>query len=162
MNKYFSYFKYVVEHKKNVFIECFKRGLYIHAFTHDLSKFRPSEFIPYAKFFYSNNRTKKYENNVNKTKDKKFFKDGFSLHQKRNKHHNTFWTVIVDGKIETIEMPERYLKQMVCDFAGMSRKFGGSPREHYIKNRGNITLHPISREKFEKMLGVSDAELQSV
>lgn len=35
-----------------------KRGLYLHAFTHDLSKFLPSEFIPYAKWFYGENGIK--------------------------------------------------------------------------------------------------------
>ena len=50
MRKYWDYFKYIVEHKKNVGIECLKAGMFIHAITHDLSKFLPSEFIPYAKF----------------------------------------------------------------------------------------------------------------
>ena len=59
---YWKYFKYVMEHKRNVFIECMnmakkykgqdKIDLIIHAFTHDMSKFLPCEFIPYAKWFY--------------------------------------------------------------------------------------------------------------
>jgi len=53
MKKYLDYLKYVLEHKKNVFIECWKEGLYFHAFTHDLSKLLPCEFFPYANYFYS-------------------------------------------------------------------------------------------------------------
>jgi hypothetical protein len=75
---YYKYFKYVLEHKKNVFIECmnmakeywnepyFKkqnrkiaRELFVHAFTHDLSKFLPCEFIPYARYFHKKNKTLK-------------------------------------------------------------------------------------------------------
>ena len=48
MKLYYEYLKYVLEHKKNVFKTCRKRGLKLHALTHDLSKFSPSEFIPYA------------------------------------------------------------------------------------------------------------------
>ena len=49
-----------MNHKKNVGIEAWKDGLYIHAFTHDLSKFLPSEFIPYSKFFHDYNRYDNY------------------------------------------------------------------------------------------------------
>jgi len=62
MNKCYTYFKYILEHKRNVFIECMemskeykgkdKRELIVHAFTHDLSKFSFAEFVPYAEFFH--------------------------------------------------------------------------------------------------------------
>ena len=52
MDKYIKYFLYILEHKKNVFKMCWKKGLYLHAFTHDLSKFLPDEFFPYANWFY--------------------------------------------------------------------------------------------------------------
>lgn len=63
-----GYLLYVLEHKKNVFKVCWKRGMYLHAFTHDLSKFLPSEFFPYAERFYGppvpadecSKQTKKY------------------------------------------------------------------------------------------------------
>lgn len=134
--KYWKYFKYIVEHKKNVFIECWKNGLYIHAFTHDLSKFRPSEFITYANFFY---KSEGYEKSY---KDKESFQYGWCLHQKRNKHHWNYW-VIVDGKnkIKPVPMPFKYIKQMICDWKGMSRKFGDNWIDYYEKNKDNFILH---------------------
>ena len=54
MRKYFEYLKYVLIHKKNVFKICFRKGMFVHAFTHDLSKFHPVEFVSYAKRFYGN------------------------------------------------------------------------------------------------------------
>lgn len=63
---YWEYFKYVCEHKKNVFVCCFKEsknwfrggryreGMFYlwHGIAHDLSKFSPSEFKAYAENFY--------------------------------------------------------------------------------------------------------------
>lgn len=153
---YWKYFKYVVEHKKNVFIEAIKMGMPIHAITHDLSKFFPSEFISYALYFYANDRTKKYSVNVDETQRKDLFRKGWALHQKRNKHHNTYWTAIINGKIEIIEMPDKYLRQMVCDWKAMSRKFGGTAKQYYCENeRENIIIHPVSKIKLEKILRVN-------
>jgi len=108
---YIDYFKYIVEHKINVGIECWKEGLYWHAITHDMSKFRPSEFIPYAKFFFSKNRTKVY--NKADENDKNFLK-GWLLHQKRNKHHWNYWVSVTRlNEIIPIPMPKKYVKQMI-------------------------------------------------
>ena len=137
---YWTYFKYVVEHKKNVGIECFKMGMYIHAITHDLSKFLPSEFIPYARFFHfkdrANNYSSKDENDLN-------FQAGWNRHQKRNKHHWNYWVSVTRvNEIIPIEMPFRYVKQMVADWNGMSRKFNGSTYEYFKKNQDTMILHP--------------------
>jgi len=152
MKKYWIYFKYIIEHKKNVFIECWKEGLYIHAFLHDLSKFLPSEFIPYAKFFYETNRTKKYkqsdESNLN-------FQKGWLKHQKRNKHHWNYWVSITRvDKIIALPMPKKYIRQMICDWRGMSRKFGGTAEEYYKKNVNKFILHENTTFCIELLLGI--------
>lgn len=137
---YWKYFKYIVEHKKNVGIECLKAGLFIHAFTHDLSKFLPSEFIPYAKFFHDKNRAKEYK--VSDETDSNFQK-GWCLHQKRNKHHWNYWVSVTrKNEIIPIPMPKRYVKQMICDWRGMSRKFGGSAKKYFLDNEEKMLLHP--------------------
>ena len=64
MQKYINYLRYVLQHKYKVFIQCIKRGLYIHAFTHDFSKFRPSEFIPYARWYYGEKNEEVKVNNI--------------------------------------------------------------------------------------------------
>jgi hypothetical protein len=140
MNKYIKYFLYIVEHKKNVGIECIKEGLYIHAITHDMSKFRPSEFIPYAKFFHNKDRSNNYktsdENDLN-------FQTGWNLHQKRNKHHWNYWVSVTrKDEIIPLPMPKKYVHQMICDWKGMSRKFGGHWVDYYNNNKDNFILHP--------------------
>lgn len=47
-----KYLGYLLRHKWYVGIECFKRGLYWRGIKHDWSKFLPSEFVPYANYFY--------------------------------------------------------------------------------------------------------------
>lgn len=139
MNKYFSYLKYILEHKLNVGIECFKIGLYLHAFTHDLSKFLPSEFIPYARFFHETDRTKNYKQTDETNQN---FQKGWCLHQKRNKHHWNYWVSVTRrNEIVPVPMPEKYVKQMIADWRGMSRKFKGSAKEYYDKNKKNFILH---------------------
>lgn len=56
MKKYFKYFNYVLRHRWYVFLECVKLGIIWRGIIHDLSKFLPSEFIPYANYFYGNKR----------------------------------------------------------------------------------------------------------
>lgn len=154
MNKYWQYFKYVIEHKKNVGIECLKSGLIIHAITHDLSKFLPSEFIPYAKFFYETDRTKTYkqsdENNEN-------FQKGWNRHQKRNKHHWNYWVSVTrNDEIIPVPMPKKYIKQMVCDWRGMSRKFGDNPKNYYQNNKHKMILHKDTISEVERILGANN------
>lgn len=136
--KYIKYLFYIIEHKWNVGIECLKMGLYIHAFTHDLSKFLPSEFIPYAKYFYGGKHNKDSYNKV------------WKLHYSRNKHHWDYWTYWKqDGnpmwcpplKQVSISMPKKYVQQMIADWRGMGRKFNDTAEEYYSKNKHKMLLH---------------------
>ena len=52
MKQYFKYFKYVFKHKFWVMKYCFEDRLYIRGILHDINKFRPSNFIAYANYFY--------------------------------------------------------------------------------------------------------------
>jgi len=123
---YFKYLVYLLEHKKNVFICCFKRGLYWHGLTHDLSKFLPDEFIPYARFFYGKYSTEK-QKQINKDFDKAWDK-----HKQRNKHH---WESPLHklGKDGELIMCEKYIKQMVCDLEAMALKFGDNAEDYFNK-----------------------------
>lgn len=139
MVEYWKYFKYIIEHKKNVFIEAMKEGMYIHAFTHDLSKFLPSEFFPYARFFFKKDRTNNYKQSDEKDID---FLKGWIFHQKRNKHHWNYWVSVTrKDEIIPIPMPKKYIKQMIVDWRAMSRKFGSSPKEYYEFNKSKFILH---------------------
>lgn len=170
MNKYIKYLLYVLEHKKNVFIECWKEGLYLHAFTHDLSKFLPSEFIPYAEHFYGERDCRKCNNYLHcdynqiglghsiwakECRDYKYnkFNQAWKLHYKRNKHHPEHWI----GR----NMPIKYIKQMVCDLKGMSRKFGDTAQAYYLKNYDKWDMTWRTRMNLEWELNLNDSELHN-
>jgi hypothetical protein len=167
---YWKYFKYILEHKKNVFIECMKiafehrgkirRQLIVHAFTHDMSKFLPCEFIPYAKYFYGNEGIElekhwDYEalNNGhsclsgNYLRCKNKFNKAWEHHYKHNKHHEDYW------KEKTI--PYLYMMQLIADWKGMSRKFGDTAQEYYLKNYHKFNMTYQTRLNLEMNLNVN-------
>ena len=51
-------------------------------------------------------------------------------------------------------MPKKYIKQMIMDWNGMSRKFGVSTMDYYLKNKATMILHPTTIEDLEYILGV--------
>jgi hypothetical protein len=147
---YWRYFWYVVEHKWNVFIEHLKIMQPIAGITHDLSKFLPSEFFPYARFFQAKDRANKYNKSDESDED---FQKGWCHHQKRNKHHWNYWVSVTrKDEIIPIPMPPKYVAQMIADWRGMSRKFGGETSEYYLKNRDSMILHPKTIETIERII----------
>src|SRR3972149_1962592 len=81
---------YLLRHKWYVMIECFKVGLFWRGIRHDISKFLPDEFIPYANFFYKKaDKMKRDGTGYYKPTDTgdKAFDFAWLLHQKRNRHH---------------------------------------------------------------------------
>jgi len=140
---YYNYLKYVLEHKKNVFKTCWKRKLYLHAITHDLSKFSPQEFIPYARYFF-----------INKEEFKQDFDKAWEHHYKNNPHHWDYW---LDEKGVPQSIPNQYLQQMIADWEAMSLKFGGSAQEYYLNNYNKIKLECNTRIILEMMLGLNDS-----
>lgn len=173
---YYQYLKYVLEHKINVFKACRKRGLKLHALTHDMSKFSPKEFIPYAKWFNGKygvvikdklNDASDEVINKHKILEKKFTR-AWEHHYRHNKHHWDYWCYnwkMYDPGTERqplsccefvtpLEMPTKYLLQMVCDWEAMSIKFGGSAQEYYLKNYYQIHLNRESRYELEGILEI--------
>ena len=144
MTKYLKYLWYVIRHKWYVGIECFKKGLYWRGLVHDSSKLFPSEFIPYARYFYGSkegikrgrNKTGYYK--PTDTGDKAF-DFAWLLHQKRNRHHWQFWILPTDEEgIKIFEIPEPYLAEMICDWIGAGKAQGHfSPKSDPLRETRN-------------------------
>lgn len=113
MNNYFKYLKYITLHKWYVAKECFKYKLYWRGVMHDMSKLLPSEFFPYLNFFYGKQKTT--NNFYVPGKDNKF-DTAWLKHQHRNPHHWQYWVLSRDERsISCLEMPEKYMIEMLCD-----------------------------------------------
>ena len=151
-------------HKYYVTIECFKVGLYWRGIVHDLSKFLPSEFIPYANFFYNKKRDSTGYYKPTDTGDKAF-DFAWLLHTKRNKHHWQWWTIPEDdGGIKVLRMDEIFTNEMICDWIGAGKAQGFfSPkndtyyetRKWYSSNKDKMNLHPHTRKSIEFILGAT-------
>lgn len=150
--RYLKYLRYIIRHKWFVGIECFKRGLFYRGIVHDLSKFLPSEFFPYANYFYGNNGRQNE------------FDFAWLMHQKRNKHHWQWWILREDdGETKIFEMPRKYAVEMLCDWIGAGRAMGKKSPKHdpymetrgwYLKNANKIILHPKTKAFIEDILGI--------
>ncbi len=151
--KYKQYLTYLFKHKWYVLIECWKVGLYWRGIVHNLSKFRPSELIPYANYFY-NLSLGEYNGFYNPGNNEKF-DIAWLKHIHRNPHHWQHWLLQQnDGEQKAIEMPYNYMKEMLCDWngAGKAQGKGNNTKEWYLENRRKMILHQTTRGWLDKKI----------
>jgi len=175
---YWEYFKYIMEHKKNVFKVAWKEKMYMHAFTHDLSKFHPKEFFAYADWFYGalgvrikgksdkdiiNMGGRRYKAIIEKlglnggfdyikeehNELKLDFDKAWQHHKDKNPHHWNHWHEC------QADMPNKYVSQMLIDWKAMGLKFGDTAQEFYLKNFDKIKLTSGVRLSLEHKLGLT-------
>ena len=111
---------------------------------HDLSKFLPDEWLPYAKYFYSD------------IDCEDIFDLAWLKHQSRNKHHWQYWILCKDsGETKVLPMPLKYAKEMLADWRGAGRAITGSDNtlKWYRENRHKMVLHSLTRAWIENKLG---------
>jgi hypothetical protein len=158
---YLKNLKYILKHKWFVFLACCRLGIWWRGITHDLSKFRPSEFIPYARHFF--NDVKRGATGYYKSEDTLIdpnFDYAWFLHQKRNDHHWQYWIIPLDEDengptCSTVEMPLNVCKEMVADWIGAGRVQGTPNTKRWYEVHGpKLQLHPQTRQTIEKLLGV--------
>lgn len=156
MKIYLYYLKYLLAHKWYVMLECFKEGLYLQGIIHDWNKFLPASFIPYARHFKGNiltgrNKTGYYKPQSTKDKD---FDIAVFHHVQSNKHHWQYWVRPKDTSGYTlVEIPEKYIKEMICDWKGAG-KAQGTPdtNKWYKSNKKKLQLHRNTRRLIKKLL----------
>lgn len=149
MKKHLKYLRYVVLHKWFVFKGCVELGIPFAGIMHDLSKLLPSEWIPYAEFFYGNHGKKRPQPVYDA------FMAAWMFHQRRNAHHWQYWVLRRDdGVVQPLEMPDRYRREMLADWRGVgpARGEGDDSRAWYQKNKHVIQLHPVTRRWIEDNL----------
>ena len=147
MRSHLLYLRYVARHKWFVFRECCKLGIPLAGIIHDWSKFTPSEWFPYVRFFYGPSGTG--------TGDEAF-DFAWLLHQKRNPHHWQWWCLPEDsGGLKVLPMPDRYRREMLADWRGAGLAQGTPDTVAWYKaNREKMKLHPETRVWVERMLEV--------
>jgi len=80
-----KYFLRTLKHKWYVFLECCRLRIVWRGIIHDNSKFKPSEWVPYVKWFCDKPDPLDYPEEYKKVKAE--FQIAWLFHQKRNPHH---------------------------------------------------------------------------
>lgn len=168
--KHLRYLRYVIIHKWFVLLACWRRGLIWQGIVHDWSKFLPSEWLPYAQFFYGykptaaeRDRARRvlgYDPDPSDAEVREAFDRAWLKHQHRNPHHWQHWVLRNDnGTTVALEMPRRYLLEMLADWDGAGRaitgKSGGTSL-WYAKNRDKMVMHPATRALVDRMLNYDE------
>lgn len=137
---------YMVKHKYYVFKIGLKlRVPILQLLVHDLSKLYPSEIKWHIQ---------RHNERMGRTF---YYKDNYAqlLHYKKNRHHWQAWLFLNDkGEIECIEIPNKYIRELLTDWiaASLSKNGKNDLKEWYNKNKNIIKLHPNSRRKLEKIM----------
>lgn len=138
-----KYLSYVLRHKWFVFLECLKLGVPIWtAIIHDWQKFTPIEWFPYVDYFF------RYPGKEKPLFVKESFDKAWHHHQMHGPHHWQYWLLVYDDQDETItiEMPDKYTREMLADWRGASRAKTGQDNtlSWYMERQERMrkVLHP--------------------
>lgn len=146
-----EYLKITIKHKYYVFKAGRKLRLGIwQLLIHDWTKFLPSEYPYYQRWFFGDN------------KNPDEFAPAWLHHQNMNKHHWDYWItrtihrIGVQGHYEptTLPMPEKYVREMVADWMGASLAYTGKTdiQEWLNKNYDRMKLHPKTESRIHRVL----------
>ena len=116
--------------------------------NHDSSKFSEEEYKAYEDYFYGNEKPTSEET-------KKAFNYAWLHHIHHNPHHWQYWILNNDdGKEIIIEMPKKYIIEMLCDWLSFSLRKGDINElfKFYEKNRLNMKLNDKTRRIVENYL----------
>lgn len=124
-----------------------KVGAWDFTFNHDRSKYSPEEYHPYDAYFYGNKSYKVVND----------FNYAWLHHIHQNPHHWQYWVLINDDEKDgtiALEMPERYVIEMICDWWSFSHKTGDLYEifKWYDDNKERMILHDATRKKVEYIL----------
>jgi len=148
--RYVAHLKRELRHKWYVFVECWKAGIPWRGLTHDLSKFTPIEFGPYARHYY----TTEGRQLPRGREGKREYLYAVLHHYNNNKHHPDYW-ILGDGPMP---IPSPHREEMLCDWLGYTATNGVPAKDYYIhlKREGQVHLHPETQEWVEEQLGIQE------
>ena len=152
MSKLWGHFTTINKHKRIVCRLCFACGLYKQGLLHDLSKYSFTEFITGVRYYCG-------YRSPNGVERERFGYSGAWLHHKgRNKHHWEYWTEFTKGECVPIQMPIRYVIEMLCDRIAANIVYekkqyrDDSALNYFIRNYDNVIIHPKTKALLELML----------
>ncbi|OQB06859.1 MAG: hypothetical protein BWY21_01861 [Parcubacteria group bacterium ADurb.Bin216] len=144
------HFWYIVRHKWFVMIECFKVGLIWEGIVHDLDKFRIEYFVAYNKYQKRKLfKAQQPEELYPKTGDRGINRE-ILRHRKTSPHH---WQYYCYGRKQPSPMPDKYIKEMICDWVGAAKARGRKNlMEWYSEAKDYMIFNEETKGKVDTML----------
>lgn len=123
--------------------------------VHDWSKFLPCEFGPYARYFYG-------PKTDDRDKALLAFNAAWLHHQHCAPHHWQHWVLRKDdGGTLALNMPYRYVLEMVADWMGAGRALSKPDTvAWYRANKHKMVLHPATERMVEWLLGLREGVME--
>lgn len=163
--KFFGHLRNIIVHKHWVFIYCCKFGIPWQGIIHDLSKFSPTEFFESVKYFQGD------ASPIPVCKKLNGYSKVWQHHKGRNKHHYEYWTDNYDNGTTFIEIPSKYVLELLADWFAAGRTYHGKnftendEYDWWVNKRDNMhpainvnTLHVIDK----LMLVIKHCDVNSI
>lgn len=142
-----------------VFLACCAAGIPWQGVKHDLSKYTPIEFFSSAKY-YQGNRSP-----IDAEKEDKGYSLAWLHHKGRNRHHYEYWIDYLDDGGKPVVIPYKYVIEMVCDWIGAGKVYGGSskwtrskPLQFWKWKSRTAKIHPATALFLEYLLTGFESE----
>lgn len=123
----------------------------LRIFDHDISKYSPEEYSAYDDYFY--HKEGKDEDDIAVIDSA--FDYAWLHHIHANPHHWQHWVLIGDDDgPKALEMPKRYVYEMIADWWSFSWKSGNLKEifDWYDNHKEKMVLHENTRNLVEELL----------
>lgn len=155
-----KHFVTITKHRHMVIRHCAKAGILWQGLRHDLSKYSPTEFFSGARFYLGDRSPTEAE------RREYGYSKAWMHHKGRNKHHFEYWTDYnyKTRRVEAVEMPLRYVKEMFCDRVAAGKIYQGdkytndNPIEYFLRGSAKSAMHPKTAELLESWLRMIQSE----
>ncbi|MBP8969719.1 MAG: catalase [Lachnospiraceae bacterium] len=159
--RFIQHFVTITKHRILVCKGCFKIGLYYQGLTHDLSKYSPDEFLVGVKYYQGTRSPNNAE------REDIGYSSAWLHHKGRNKHHYEYWIdyntrgeLPGEDILIPVEMPDRYLAEMVMDRIAASKVYKGKEYkdsdslDYFLSGIEAVPMHPNTRKKLYRYLKI--------
>lgn len=149
-----KHFVTITKHRHMVIRHCAKAGILWQGLRHDLSKYSPTEFLAGARFYQGDRSPTEME------RREYGYSAAWMHHKGRNRHHFEYWTDYnyKTRRIEAVEMPLKYVKEMFCDRVAAGKIYQGdkytndNPIEYFLRGSAKTAMHEKTAELLEGWL----------
>lgn len=114
-----KHFKTICTHKYWVFYFGRRLGIGWQTFWHDMSKFSPTEFFESVRYYTGTGSP------IDACKKENGYSMAWFHHRGRNPHHYEYWQDNFDNGGQPVRMPDKYRKEMLCDYLAAGRAYTG-------------------------------------